>query len=127
MIAITEQAIDVASVLASVSSEKAGAVVPFIGTVRKEYKLTGLFYECHPEMAERILEKICNRVKRRWPIEKISVCHRTGWVPVGEASVVIAISSPHRKEAFEACRFVIEEIKKELPIWKGREKNVQNI
>lgn len=118
MIGITEQPIDIVSVLASVSSDKAGAVVPFIGTVRKEEGIAGLFYECHPEMARRMLEKICDEAIGKWPVEKISVHHRVGWVPVKEASIVIAVSAPHRQEAFEACWFLIEEIKKEVPIWK---------
>lgn len=126
-ISIIEEAIDISGVLASVTSVKAGAVVPFIGMVRKEGDLSGLFYECHPEMSQRVLENICTDAERKWPVEKISVCHRVGWVPVGEASIVIAVSSPHRREAFEACRFVIEEIKKEAPIWKKGKENEQNI
>ncbi|MDO8643670.1 MAG: molybdenum cofactor biosynthesis protein MoaE [bacterium] len=126
MIELTDKPIDAIQVIESVQCHGAGAVVPFIGTVRKEEGLAGLFYECHTEMAEKIFEKICVEVLGKWPVEKISVVHRTGWVPVGEASVVIAISAPHRKEAFEACRFVIEEIKKEVPIWKERENHAQN-
>ncbi len=118
MIAITERPIDVESVLQSVGSEQTGGRVQFIGTVRREEDLTGLYYECYPEMAERVLMKIVEKSRRRWPVEMISVVHRTGFVGIGEPSVVIAVSSAHRDEAFAACRFIIEEIKRDLPMWK---------
>lgn len=118
MIEVTEQPINISLVIESAVSEKAGAVVPFIGTVRKEKGLTGLFYECYPEMALKVLKETVDEAKKRWPIEKISVVHRYGWVEVGEPSIVIAVSSAHRKEAFEACRFLIDRIKEIAPIWK---------
>lgn len=118
MIELTEQPINVSLVIESVVCERAGAIVPFIGTVRKERGLTGLFYECYPAMALRILEEVAAEAKKRWPIEKLSIVHRYGWVEVGEPSIVIAVACAHRREAFEACRFVIDRIKEIAPIWK---------
>ncbi|MBI1909446.1 MAG: molybdenum cofactor biosynthesis protein MoaE [Deltaproteobacteria bacterium] len=122
MIEITEKPIEVWKLFQSVATKSAGAIVPFIGTVRSEDGIEGLFYEAHRLMAVREMEKIVQSAKEKWPIEKIAVVHRIGWVPVGEASLVIAVSSPHRREAFEACQFIIDEIKKGVPIWKSKEK-----
>jgi molybdopterin synthase catalytic subunit len=118
MIEITEKPINIPLVIKSVASEGAGAVVPFIGTVRRERGLTGLFYECYPEMAAKVLKEIADEAKRKWPIAVVSVVHRYGWIEVGEASIVIAVALAHRKEAFEACRFLIDRIKEIAPIWK---------
>jgi len=118
MIEITEEPIEVWKVIRSAAADTAGGVVHFIGTVRKEKRLTGLFYECYPVMALRILEEVAAEAKKRWPIEKISITHRYGWVEVGEPSIVIAVACAHRREAFEACRFVIDQIKEIAPIWK---------
>lgn len=118
MIEVSEEPIDVAKVIESVRVQKAGAIAPFIGTVRREKGIEGLFYECYPDMALPILKEIARETKKRWPVEQISIVHRYGWVDVGEPSVVIAVSSGHRGEAFEACRFVIDQIKSEVPIWK---------
>lgn len=121
MIEVSEKPIELWKALQSVPTEGAGAAVHFIGTVRKEENTMGLFYECYPEMALRVLREIVQEAKKKWPTEEISVVHRHGWIEVGEPSVVIAVSSAHRKEAFEACRFVIDRIKEILPIWKREE------
>ncbi len=118
MIEVTEKSIDVPNVLKSVETEKAGGVVHFLGTVRREKDLTGLFYEGYPEMAGAVLKEIAAEARRRWPVERVSVVHRVGWVGVGEPAVVVAVSSRHRNEAFEACRYVIDTLKREAPIWK---------
>lgn len=118
MIEITTGAIDVSKVLDSVRSETSGGVVHFLGTIRNDEGIEGLLYESHAEMARNVLESIVAKAKKRWPIEAVSVVHRVGWIPVGEEAVVVAISSPHRAEAFEACRFVIDTLKSEAPIWK---------
>jgi len=78
----------------------------------------GLEYEAYPEMALRELERIGRQACERWPIRKIGIVHRVGPVPVGEASVAIAVSSAHRAAAFEACRFAIDRLKEIVPIWK---------
>lgn len=118
MIEITEHEIDIAAVLKRVSSARAGGTVFFVGTVREEGELKGLRYEVYPKMAERELEKLAEEAKRQWPLESVAVVHRVGWVPLGEASVAIAVSSVHRKEAYEASRFLIDRIKEVVPIWK---------
>jgi molybdopterin synthase catalytic subunit len=118
MIEITEKPIEVWKVLQSVLTDKAGGIAHFIGTVRRDRGLTGLFYECYPEMALRILIEIGEEAQKRWPIEKISVVHRYGWVELGEPSIVIAVSSAHRREAFAACQVMIDRIKEVAPIWK---------
>jgi molybdopterin synthase catalytic subunit len=69
-------------------------------------------------MARKVLESIASEAKRRWPVEAVSAVHRIGWIPVGEEAVVIAVSSRHRNDAFEACRYVIDTLKRDAPIWK---------
>ncbi len=118
MILIVEGPIDVATVLASVQTERAGGVVHFIGTVRQDGDITGLHYECYPEMAQQRMADLAEAATRRLGLEKVSAVHRVGWVPLGEVAVVIAVSSAHRAEAFEGCRWMIDQIKQEAPIWK---------
>ncbi|MDO8462629.1 MAG: molybdenum cofactor biosynthesis protein MoaE [Deltaproteobacteria bacterium] len=118
MIEVTEKPIEVEKVLQSVVTEKSGGFVHFIGSVRQEKGISGLDYECYPAMARSILVKIMNEAKQRWKVERMAIVHRYGWVAVGESSVVIAVAAEHRREAFAACEFVIEEIKKKAPIWK---------
>jgi molybdopterin synthase catalytic subunit len=98
-----------------------GAVVSFAGTVRDrtgEHEVVALEYEAYPEMAERFLRKIGDEIRERWPGARSAILHRTGRLGVGEISVVIAVSSPHRAEAFDACRHAIERLKKDVPLWK---------
>lgn len=118
MIEITEKPIEVWKVLGSVVGEGAGGIVHFVGTVRPENGIEGLFYECYPEMASLILNEIVQEARNRWPVKEISIVHRAGWVSVGEPSVVIAVASAHRRESFAACQFLIDQIKEILPIWK---------
>jgi len=118
MIEITANRINVPEVLDFVRSHTSGGVVHFLGTIRNDNDIDGLLYECYPEMARKVLETIVAETKKRWSVEKVSVVHRVGWIPVGEEAVVVAVSSPHRAEAFEACRFVIDTLKHEAPIWK---------
>lgn len=118
MMAITRKPIAVAKVLQSVATKQAGGIVPFIGSVRREGCLTGLFYECYHGMAVRQLKKITAVTRKKWDVKKIAIVHRIGWVAVGEPSIVIAVSAAHRRAAFAACRFVIDQIKAEVPIWK---------
>lgn len=117
-IEITESPIEVWKVLSLVVSDRAGAVVHFIGTVREEPNIRGLYYECYERMAVRLLEEIVFEARKRWVVEKVSIVHRIGWLEVGEPSVVIAVSAAHRREAFAACQFVIDQIKEVAPIWK---------
>jgi molybdopterin synthase catalytic subunit len=121
MISLTHGAIDSAAVLSSVASNDAGAVVLFLGTTREfthGRQTTSLDYECYPEMAERKLAELEAEARRRWPLTGCSIVHRLGHLELGEASIAIAVSSPHRQVAFEAGKWLIDTIKEVVPIWK---------
>jgi len=121
MISITEKPIDVNKLLNDVSDQSSGASVLFTGTVRdhnKQDKVSKLHYEVYQKMAEKILQEIENEIHAKWKINKFIAIHRTGTLKVGEVSVAVAVSSEHRKEAFEACKFGIDSIKEKAPIWK---------
>ena len=121
MFEIVETAIDVASVTAAVADVGTGATVTFIGTTRdhnEDRAVTELEYEAYPEMALAEMRKIGDSAAQRWPIARIAIVHRIGVVPIGEASVVIAVSAAHRVAAFEACHFAIDRLKEVVPIWK---------
>ena len=118
---ITEQPLSVDEVLAAVRSDEAGGVVCFIGTVRSSSEGFGverIEVETSDELAVPDLERICTAASERFKVTRISVVHRKGALKVGEVIVAIAVSAPHRAEAFDACRFVIDELKKTTPIWK---------
>jgi molybdopterin synthase catalytic subunit len=98
-----------------------GAVVTFCGVVRNHSgdKLTDfLVYEAYKEMAEKKMAEIGLQAQKQWDIEDVAVLHRVGRLEIGEISVLIAVASPHRAEAFEACRYVIDRLKETVPIWK---------
>ena len=99
-----------------------GAVVTFVGRARNRAddgrEVTSLEYEAYPEMAEATLRAVAAEVRDRWPDCTVAVVHRVGAVPIGEAAVVIVTAAPHRGDAYEANRYVIEAIKARLPIWK---------
>ena len=103
------------------SSPKAGAIVTFDGVVRNHArgkKVTHLYYEAYPKMAEKEMTKIREETIKRWSLEGMAMVHRIGRLEIGDSSVFIAISSSHRAEAFEACRFAIDSLKTSVPIWK---------
>jgi molybdopterin synthase catalytic subunit len=121
MILLTRDPIDAAALTESVRSPHCGAVVTFLGTVRDltgEQVTVALDYEAYPEMALRKLEEIEAETSRRWPCGSISLVHRLGRLEVGEISVAVAVSCPHRSQAFDACRFAIDRLKELVPIWK---------
>ena len=121
MIQIVDKNIDVVELLASVSVPEAGGIDMFLGTTRnhsKGKKVIRLEYEAYSPMALRMMSEIESEIRKRWSVQIISIVHRIGVVPVMEASVAIAVSAAHRKEAFEACRYAIDELKKRVPIWK---------
>jgi molybdopterin synthase catalytic subunit len=108
-------------VLARVGSDEDGAAVLFLGMVRDHADgrpVTGMTYEAYEEMATPVLSEIAHEASQRIGSDRVAVLHRVGDLTIGEVSVAIAVSSPHRAEAFEASRYVIEEIKKRLPVWK---------
>jgi molybdopterin synthase catalytic subunit len=117
----TNQPIDLNELVLFVTDPEAGAIATFVGTTRNNNegrKVIGLDYEAYPEMAEKELARIGEDAKKQWPICRMAIVHRLGPVKIGEASVIIAVSSAHRDAAFAACRYAIEEIKKTVPIWK---------
>ncbi len=118
---VTTDPLDAREVEALVSDAASGAIVTFTGTVRDNARgkgVTALDYEAYPPAAEKMLERIGEEIRERWGIERVAIVHRYGLLQVGEASVVIAVSSAHRDEAFAACRYAIERIKEIVPIWK---------
>ncbi|MCI0434694.1 MAG: molybdenum cofactor biosynthesis protein MoaE [Gemmatimonadetes bacterium] len=118
---LTSDAIDPARVLAAVGTHEDGAVALFLGTVRRRNdgrEVIAMRYDAYAAMAERVLEQIASEAVARWNPSSLAVVHRTGELMVGEISVAIAVSTPHRAEAFDAARYVIEEIKRRLPVWK---------
>jgi molybdopterin synthase catalytic subunit len=121
MFRVTDQPIDLNELVRYVTDPEAGAIATFIGTTRNNNEgraVIALDYEAYGEMAEKELLRIGNDAKRQWPICRMAIVHRLGPVQIGEASVIIAVSSAHRDAAFAASRFAIEEIKKTVPIWK---------
>lgn len=121
MLEITESPIDRAEVDAAVDHPGAGAIVTFLGVTRNNFDgrpVTGLSYEAYPEMATSEMAKIVAEVQQRWPGAQVAVVHRIGELVVGEVSVVISTSAPHRDEAYQASRFAIDALKARVPIWK---------
>lgn len=121
MIRIQEQPISVDEALSAVRRPDCGAVCAFLGTVRNHHNgktVVDIRYSAFKEMAEKELERIVAEVKQKWPLGEVAVVHRTGKLQIGDISVLIAVSSHHRKESFEACRHIIETLKKTVPIWK---------
>lgn len=118
---VTRDPIDAGAILGAVGAPADGAALLFVGTVRDHNDgrpVVGVRYEAYVEMAERVLVQIAAEAAARLGTDRLVVVHRIGELAVGDASVAIAASSPHRAEAFDACRFVIEEIKRRVPIWK---------
>ncbi len=118
---LTEKAIDPEEVVSSVRGPELGGTAVFIGTVRDNSeagRVDRIRYEAYVPMAEKKLAQIEEDVRSRWPDTKVRLVHRVGDLDVGEVSVVVVVSAPHRADAFEACRLAIERIKREVPIWK---------
>jgi molybdopterin synthase catalytic subunit len=121
MVELTTEPIDYHALTERVRRPGCGGVVLFLGTVRD---LTGgrvtvaLDYEAYPAMAEKKMAEIEADVRRRWPVGEVAMVHRLGRLEVGEVSVAVAVSCPHRAEAFDACRHAIDRLKELVPIWK---------
>lgn len=121
MIAITEAPIDHAALTERVRSNLAGAVCTFLGTVREltgDRRTASLDYEAYPEMALKKMAELEAEARRRWPVVEAALVHRVGHLELGEISVVVAVSCPHRGQAFEACRWLIDTFKDVVPVWK---------
>ena len=121
LILLTETPIDLPAVLAHVQAPGAGAVDVFIGTVRDNTQrkaVVRLEYEAYAPMALKKMGELAEEARRRWPVEALALVHRVGLLDIGEAAVVIAVATPHRAEAFAACRWLIDTLKETVPIWK---------
>jgi molybdopterin synthase catalytic subunit len=121
LVRVAAAPVDPQEALAFVSDRSAGGTCLFLGTVRDHSDsgdVTGLDYESWNELAERRLREIANDMASKWDVRRVALLHRTGRLDIGEVSVAVACSAPHRAEAFEACRHGIERIKQDVPIWK---------
>jgi molybdopterin synthase catalytic subunit len=118
---ISSDPLDSRALRARVSHPGAGAIVLFEGTTRDSFEgraVQRLEYEAYEPMACREMERICAKVQERWPESRIAMAHRVGVVAIGEISIAIAVSSPHRGDAYLASRFAIDAVKAQVPIWK---------
>jgi molybdopterin synthase catalytic subunit len=116
---LTRKAIDLAALHAASPAD--GAVCVFVGVVRDRNAgrpVLSLEYEAYEEMALPLMEEIAATVRGRWPVTDVRMVHRLGHLEIGEASVAVAVASPHREEAFAACRYAIDTLKASVPIWK---------
>ncbi len=121
MILITYDSLVPGPVIERAMSPSDGAVVTFLGVTRDASagrKVLYLEYEAYIPMAEKKLNEIEQEMRLRWPVNKVSIIHRLGHLAIGETSLIIAVASPHRQEAFAACQYAVDRIKQVVPIWK---------
>jgi molybdopterin synthase catalytic subunit len=122
-IEVSAQPLRVDRAVEFVTDPRAGGIDVFLGTTREEKasdgsELVALDYEAYAQMALEQLRALAQRAREKWPIIKLAILHRVGRVELGEPSVIIAVSTPHRADAFDACRFLIDELKVDVAIWK---------
>jgi molybdopterin synthase catalytic subunit len=122
LVRVTAEPLSTEEALAFVADPGAGGTCLFLGTVRDHSDagvgVTDLTYEAWEELAAARLTELAEEMHAKWPLRKVALVHRTGRLDIGETSVIVAVSSAHRAEAFEACRFGIERLKEDVPIWK---------
>ena len=121
MISITNNQLSLQEVMLELEDNSAGALSVFIGNVRNRGRsgnVSEIYYEAYNEMAEQEMWEIENEAQTKWEIKKLVAIHRIGNIKVGESSIIIGVSSEHRHEAFEACKYVINNVKTRVPIWK---------
>ncbi len=122
LVRVSEEPIDESDIRSFLADDAAGAIVMFSGTVRNHSPgrlgVTHLDYETYAERVVPSIEKIVDEVREKWHVLKAAVVHRSGRVEVGESSVTVGVSAPHRADAFEAARYLIDEVKGRAPIWK---------
>ena len=121
MFKITSEAIELGDVIHAVEAGDAGAIVHFLGVVRNNTEgreVSYLEYEAYPPMAEKKMAEIAQEVQEKWGLDRVAMIHRVGRLEIGEVSVAVAVASPHRKEAFEACHYAMNRLKQVVPIWK---------
>jgi MoaE-MoaD fusion protein len=118
---VTEEPLSLEAVAAEVADERAGGVATFTGTVRRQSRgrdVTRLEYEAYVEMAEEVMAQLAGDLEERYDLCAIAIHHRVGRVEIGQPSVVIAVSAPHRQDALAACREAIDRLKETVPLWK---------
>jgi molybdopterin synthase catalytic subunit len=123
---LSDSPLDVARALADVQAPELGGLAVFVGTVRssaavdgnQNKSVVGLEYDAHPELAPRGLEEIAREAVERWDVRRVVLVHRTGACGLGDPTVVVACGAPHRADALEACRWIIDTVKGTVPIWK---------
>jgi molybdopterin synthase catalytic subunit len=118
---LVDGALDVGAVIAEVEDERAGAIATFQGTVRRQSRgrtVIALEYEAYEGMAERVMAELAAGVKERYELCEVAITHRVGRCEIGDVSVAIAVSAPHRQDALSACRDLIDELKESVPLWK---------
>ena len=121
VVALSEELLDPTAIARRIRSDADGALVVFQGIVREHSRgkqVRALAYEAYGSMAQKQIEQLADEARRRWPILDLTIVHRTGTLQVGEISVVIAVAASHRGEAFDACEWLIDELKHTVPIWK---------
>ena len=121
LIQITRESLDRDALVAAVSHPGVGGIVVFEGVVRDNARgkqVRYLEYDVYPEMAIQQIRAIIAEAEKRWGVDRVAVSHRIGRLEIGEASVIIVVATPHRAEAFEACRYIIDTLKTTVPIWK---------
>jgi molybdopterin synthase catalytic subunit len=121
LIQLTRQPLDRDALIAAVSDPAIGGIVVFEGVVRDNARgkqVRYLEYDVYEEMAHQQIRQIITETEQRWGAQRIAVAHRFGRLEIGEASVIIVVASPHRAEAFEVCRYLIDTLKSTVPIWK---------
>ena len=121
MFKITSDEIELGDVIRSVETGDAGAIVHFLGVVRNNTEgreVSYLEYEAYPPMAEKKMAEIAQEIHEKWSLDRVAMIHRVGRLEIGEVSVAVAVASPHRKEAFEACHYAMNRLKQIVPIWK---------
>jgi molybdopterin synthase catalytic subunit len=121
LIQLTREPLDRNALVAAVSHSSVGGIVVFEGVVRDNARgkqVRYLEYDVYEEMAEQQIRSIIAEAEQRWGVDRVAVAHRFGRLEIGEASVIIVVASPHRGEAFDACRYIIDTLKTTVPIWK---------
>lgn len=122
IVRVTNDPIDVAHIIASVEDVRSGGIAFFLGTVRDHAPgktgVTHLEYEAYGGVVEQKIGEIVVEARQRWPLHRVAAVHRVGSLGIGEVSVMVAASASHRKDAFPAARFLIDELKSRAPIWK---------
>lgn len=120
-IEITDEILDVNEISQMVTDPSCGAISIFVGITRDNFdgkKVLRLEYEAYKPMAKKKMKEMCDSIRKQWEIHSIAMIHRINVVPISEASIVIAISSPHRKESLQAVEYAIDTLKATVPIWK---------